>query len=350
MVKPFVLSAVMCCLAASVASAFSADAGIAVGRRRRNNSSQRQHPTGSASRTSFRKNAAAFSRASTTVRRRMSDEPSDTSGDYYEYQDVVTVESEEYEPSQGEALVSNVMDLMPSELGSGISSETRAAINEALLKLESLNPTKSPTVSPLLNGVWSLRYASGYASEGALPSPTRDIALFLYSGGYSPGIFALSLAQKIPAAFVDVGDLEITISRSQPRIEASVDVKAFGMPESSVKVTARLEVESDVRMRETYESAVVMGQTVNIPEALQYSRDLYGKRSRCRSPCILVARTVQPSNVHAPAFHFLSSSRKSDLFGRRPVNCARCIGRAGSVDEEGEGVQPKLGQPTGCPR
>lgn len=90
-------------------------------------------------------------------------EPSDTSGDdLFEYQDVVNVESEEYEPTQSEALVSNVMDLMPSLLEQ-VSSETRAAINEALYKLEGLNPTKeSPTVSPLLNGIWSLRYVGGY--------------------------------------------------------------------------------------------------------------------------------------------------------------------------------------------
>jgi len=202
-------------------------------------------------------------------------EPSDTSSDdYYEYQDVIPVESEEYEPTQEEALVSNVMDLMPVTLGE-VSSETRTAINEALYKLEALNPTKGPAVSPLLNGVWSLRYVGGYAPDWALPSPTRDIALFLYSGGYSPGVFALSLAQKLPSSVVDVGDLEITISRTQPRVEASLDVKTFGGASSTVRVVARLEAESDVRLRETYEAASVLDQNIDLPQMLQYSRDMY---------------------------------------------------------------------------
>ena len=54
-----------------------------------------------------------------------------------------------------------------------LSSETRSAINEALLKMERLNPTENPTTSPLLNGVWELKYAAGYASDWAMPSPTR---------------------------------------------------------------------------------------------------------------------------------------------------------------------------------
>lgn len=202
-------------------------------------------------------------------------EPSDTSGDYYEYQDVVNVESEEYEPTPSEALVTNVMDLMPSHQLGDVTSETRAAINEALYKLEALNPTKEPTVSPLLNGVWSLRYVGGYTPDWAVPSPTRELALFMYSGGYSPGVFALSLAQKLPSWMVDVGDLEIAISRSQPRVEASIDVNFFGNMKSSVKVNTRLEVESDVRLRETYESATVLDRNIEIPQALQYSRDLY---------------------------------------------------------------------------
>jgi hypothetical protein len=204
-------------------------------------------------------------------------EPSDTSSDYsYDYDDAVTVDTdtEPYESNAGETLISNVMDLMPSSLGEA-SSETRTAINEALYKLEALNPTKNPTTSPLLNGVWELRYVGGYAPDWALPSPTRQLALFLYSGGYSPGVFALSLAQKLPAALVDVGDLEISISRQQPRVEASIDVKLFGGAESTIKVTAGMDVESDIRLRETYESASVLDRNVELPQALQYSRDLY---------------------------------------------------------------------------
>ena len=159
-------------------------------------------------------------------------EPSDTSSDYYD-DDIVEIESEVYNPTPGEAVVNSIMDLIPSSLGE-VSEEKRSAINEALLKLESLNPTKEPTISSLLNGVWELRYVGGYALDGAMPSPTRQIALFLYSGGYSPGIFALNLAQKLPGALVEVEDLEISISRQQPRVEASVNVKLFGRSDSKV--------------------------------------------------------------------------------------------------------------------
>lgn len=200
-------------------------------------------------------------------------EPSDTGSDDF-YDDAVTVESKPYEPNADEALISNVMNLMPSSLGD-VSSESRTAISEALYKIERLNPTDQPTLSPLLNGVWELRYVGGYTPDWALPSPTRDLALFLYSGGYSPGVFALGLAQKLPSGLVEVGDLEISISRQQPRVEASIGVKMFGGAESKVKVTARLEVESDVRLRETYESATVLDRAVDFPQAIQYARDMY---------------------------------------------------------------------------
>lgn len=210
--------------------------------------------------------------SSTSVRMSDDSSPSDTSND--DFDDYVTVESEPYEPSKEEAFVSNVMDLMPSTLGE-VTAETTRAVNEAIFKLEQVNPTKEPTLSPLLNGVWELRYAGGYTPEWALPSPTRQIALFLYSGGYSPGLFALSLAQKLPSSLIDVGDLEISISRDQPRVEAKVGIKGMGTAESAVSVKARLEVDSDIRLRETYESATVMGQNIDLPTFLQYSRDLY---------------------------------------------------------------------------
>jgi hypothetical protein len=106
-------------------------------------------------------------------------------------------------------------------------------------------------------------------------SSSRQLALFLYSGGYSPGLFALSVAQSLPSSLVTVGDLEISISRQQPRIEAKVDVKLLGGFESTVMVKAQLNVESGMRFSETYESATVLDRTVDLPAPVQYSRDLY---------------------------------------------------------------------------
>ena len=96
-------------------------------------------------------------------------EPSDTSSDS---EDVLTIDSEPYIPTESEALVTSVLNKL-NGLSADVSTEARSAINEALLKLESMNPTDNPTMSPLLNGVWELRYAAGYASDWALQSPTR---------------------------------------------------------------------------------------------------------------------------------------------------------------------------------
>ena len=201
-------------------------------------------------------------------------EPSDTSSDYFDDDEIVEIESESYDPTPAEAVVNSMMDLIPTSMGD-ISEEKRSAINEALFKLESLNPTKQPTISSLINGVWELRYVGGYSLDGAVPSPTRQIALFLYSGGYSPGIFALNLAQKLPSQLVELDDLEIAISRQQPRVEASINVKFLGRADSKISVKARLETMSDVRLRETYESATLLGNPIDLPGPLQYGRDLY---------------------------------------------------------------------------
>jgi len=139
--------------------------------------------------------------------------PSDSSND-----PVFDVQSSPYEPTESENLVASILSNIPEDDSSSaargpainISRETRSDINEALLRLESLNPTDDrPSDSPLMNGVWSLRYAGGYDEDWALPSPTRQLALFLYSGGYSPGLFALRLAGSLPKGLVETGELEI---------------------------------------------------------------------------------------------------------------------------------------------
>jgi len=133
--------------------------------------------------------------------------PSDTSSER-----VINVASEPIEKTPSEEIVTSILDELTygrPAVFSALSKDTRSKINEALLKLESMNPTPQPTQSSLLNGVWKLRYAGGYSDEWTLPSPTRDIALLLYAGGYGPGLFALTLASKLPKALVDTGDLVI---------------------------------------------------------------------------------------------------------------------------------------------
>jgi len=75
-------------------------------------------------------------------------------------------------------------------------------VNELLFKLEPTNPTASPATSPLLNGEWDLVYQGGYA-EGLVQSPTRQIALFVYAGGYAPTLFGLTLARLLPDSLLE---------------------------------------------------------------------------------------------------------------------------------------------------
>ena len=49
----------------------------------------------------------------------------------------------------------------------------------------------------------------------------------------------------------------------------------LGGASNEVLVKTNLEILSDIRMTETYESASVLGQKIDLPQALQYSRELY---------------------------------------------------------------------------
>lgn len=71
--------------------------------------------------------------------------------------------------------------------------------------------------------------------------------------------------------------MEIAISRTQPRILATAAVQLLGGTEAKVEVRASLEVQSDLRFRETYESVTLPGSSepLRIPKPLQYARDLY---------------------------------------------------------------------------
>ena len=140
-------------------------------------------------------------------RLRLSDQPSDTSSDpYYEQMEdetdgdvVVTVDSEDFVPSDNDVLVTSILDLIPVSLASStMPDEKRAEINEAILKLEALNPTPQPAYSPLLNGIWELKYAGNYATEGAVMSPTRQIALFVYSGTLVYSSILLCVYDSLP--------------------------------------------------------------------------------------------------------------------------------------------------------
>merc|ERR1712176_1146776 len=98
--------------------------------------------------------------------------------------------------------------------------------NAVLYHLESRNPTMYPTTSPLLNGVWEFKYLPGIA-PGFVPSPTREIALFMYAGGYTPGKFLFDVSQRLPSSLLEILEAKITISPSQPRGKITASVKVF---------------------------------------------------------------------------------------------------------------------------
>ena len=183
----------------------------------------------------------------------------------------VVVEAEEVAveaPSAKDELLS----VVGTAVGS-ISSDLRSSVNELVLSLEPTNPTADPATSPLLNGVWDCAF-SGYA-PGPLNSPTRPLALFLYAGGYTPGVAGLSLLQMLPDALADVGPLTIAISSEQPRVEASTTVTLAGLGAQDIKVTTTLEAETGARLKETYSGLSAAGRDLDVPANLRYSRTLY---------------------------------------------------------------------------
>mmetsp|Transcript_23409 Transcript_23409/g.71986 ORF Transcript_23409/g.71986 Transcript_23409/m.71986 type:complete len:278 (-) Transcript_23409:316-1149(-) len=154
------------------------------------------------------------------------------------------------------------------------SESTRSSVLELLSKLEPANPTEAPATSPLLNGCWAVAY-TGYA-PGPLQSPTRPIALALYAGGYTPGLAGLALADMLPDSLLSVGELTVTVSRDQPRVEASTTVSVVGAGARDIKIQASLEAETAMRLKETYDSfELPTGGKRQFPAPLKYQRKLY---------------------------------------------------------------------------
>lgn len=95
-------------------------------------------------------------------------------------------------------------------------------INELLLQLERDNPTEAAAQSTLLNGVWELQYA-GSLAPGIIDSPTRELALSIYSSSYSAGVLK-ELLRKLPFdASLDMVTISIvSLEVGQPRLTTEV--------------------------------------------------------------------------------------------------------------------------------
>jgi len=80
----------------------------------------------------------------------------------------------------------------------------------------------------------------------------------------------------LPDSVLDISNTKLTISRTQPRAVGEGELKLAGMSTpTKVSVTSTLETESDVRLKETYTTLKLGDNTVDVPEALQYSRLLF---------------------------------------------------------------------------
>jgi hypothetical protein len=109
-----------------------------------------------------------------------------------------TMDDVDDNPTTIDGMISKLFNMIPTNsfllTNNKDNDEIRAKINEVIVKLEKTvavnnnNVVPKMTSSPLLNGIWELKYVGGYTTTPFSISPTRQLALFLYNGDYSPGV------------------------------------------------------------------------------------------------------------------------------------------------------------------
>jgi len=104
----------------------------------------------------------------------------------------------------------------------------RGQLDERINALERLNPCDEPAYSELLDGTWTVKYSGSYA-PGLLSSPTRELALFLYGGGFSLGSALSSFAQGFwgQSLGIKLGAKTVTI-RSGRDVDAKAEIEVGG--------------------------------------------------------------------------------------------------------------------------
>ena len=106
---------------------------------------------------------------------------------------------------------------------------------------------------------------TGRYGMGFFDSPTREIALALYTGGFRAGLLA-NFVSKLPgplATVVELNDVELSIKREQPRVEASASVVVAGS-EQKLSLRGELKATSAVRLEETLVKANFFGQSTDL--------------------------------------------------------------------------------------
>lgn len=126
---------------------------------------------------------------------------------------------------------------------------TRGRLDEAIVELERLTPTWDPVYSDLIDGKWTVKYSGSFA-PGLLSSPTRELALFLYSGGFSAGSALSSFATGFWGQNIGFSVPQKTVTIDGGRdVEASADIDFNGL-KSTIKYNAELLPLSGSRMSE----------------------------------------------------------------------------------------------------
>lgn len=203
-----------------------------------------------------------------------------------------------------------------------------------LFQLESRNPTPYPTTSPLLNGDWEFKYLAGIA-EGPVASPTREIALLMYAGGYTPGKFLFELSKKLPNSALEITGTKISIQASQPRGKITATVKVLNNT-FPVELRTSIEAESDVRLKETYLDAELVGRDVTIPSQLRTERVLY---ITYLDENLLISR--DESGTPDVLSRVVTSSTSGVSSAEEPVAAAEMGEAASEVVEPDAAIEPK---------
>lgn len=140
-------------------------------------------------------------------------------------------------------------DMLLGEIMKPESKYIRGRLDESIMQLERRNPTDEPVYSELLDGTWKVKYTGTYA-PGLLSSPTRELALFLYSGGFSPSNALASLAAGFWGQTIGfkLGEREVTIQDGRS-VAASATVEVAG-GKQELKYKAELMPMSSSRMSE----------------------------------------------------------------------------------------------------
>eukprot|EP00930_Biecheleria_cincta_P005688 TRINITY_DN106617_c0_g1_i1.p1 TRINITY_DN106617_c0_g1~~TRINITY_DN106617_c0_g1_i1.p1 ORF type:complete len:461 (+),score=50.40 TRINITY_DN106617_c0_g1_i1:63-1445(+) len=112
------------------------------------------------------------------------------------------------------------------------TSESRGPLHELISRLEAFAHIDNPVDHELLNGQWTVKYSGSYA-RGLVDSPTRAIALMLYSGGFSLGGWLRSCAAGFwgQAFGLRIDALKVDIRHNQ-EVTAVAKVSIGGVAET----------------------------------------------------------------------------------------------------------------------